>query len=487
MSSATPDLWWNEHRARERSRSDWRAPSPRRSVLTNGANADLPPMRVLVVDDERNIRKTLAVCLEGLGCTVSECGSASAAVDSLARSPHDLAFVDLRLGREDGLDLLGSLLLERPALEVVIITAYATIDTAVEAIRRGARDYLPKPFTPAQIQRAVEQARSRIELSRRITDLETQLADASPDVSFATPSAAMRSVLDVIARAAAHDVPVLLRGESGTGKTVLARALHRQSLRREHPFAVVNCPALTDELLASEMFGHVKGAFTGAVRDQPGRVEAAERGTLFLDEVGEVPPSIQTKLLRFLQDKQFERVGENRTRTADVRIVAATNRNLDATVREGHFREDLLFRLNVVEVVVPPLRERREEILPLARSFLAFFARAARRPPPQLSPEAENAFLAYAWPGNVRELRNALERAVILSPGQVLKPQAFPERIAQVTATVPQMGGDFTVDQVEREHILRVLSRTRTQEEAAHILGVDASTLWRKRKKYEDA
>src|SRR3954447_10846920 len=222
---------------RERNRSHWRIPSPRRFVLTNAANADLAPMRVLVVDDERNIRKTLAVCLEGLGCTVSECGSASAAVDSLARLPHDLAFVDLRLGRENGLDLLASLLAERPALEVVIITAYATIDTAVDAIRRGARDYLPKPFTPAQIQRAVEQARSRIELSRRIADLETQLADASPDVSFSTPSAAMRSVLDVIARTAAHDVPVLLRGESGTGKTVLARALHRQSLRREHPVA----------------------------------------------------------------------------------------------------------------------------------------------------------------------------------------------------------------------------------------------------------
>ena len=438
-------------------------------------------MRVLIVDDERNIRKTLAVCLEGLGCSVTECGSASAAIDSLARLPHDLAFVDLRLGRDSGLDLLASLLAERPSLEVVIITAYATIDTAVEAIRRGARDYLPKPFTPAQIQRAVEQARSRIELSRRITDLEGQLADATPEVTLSAPGAAMRSVLDVIARTAAHDVPVLLRGESGTGKTVLARALHRQGPRRERPFAVVNCPALSEELLASEMFGHVKGAFTGAVRDQPGRVEAAEGGTLFLDEVGEVPPSIQAKLLRFLQDKQFERVGETRTRVADVRIVAATNRNLDDAVREGHFREDLLFRLNVVEITVPPLRERREEILPLARSFLEFFARAARRAPPQLSPEAEKAFLAYAWPGNVRELRNAIERAVILSPAQVLQPQAFPERIAQTMTTVPQLGGDFAVEEIEREHILRVLARARTQEEAARVLGVDASTLWRKR------
>jgi NtrC-family two-component system response regulator AlgB len=258
------------------------------------------------------------------------------------------------------------------------------------------------------------------------------------------------------------------------------------SPRRDRPFAVVSCPSLTEELLASELFGHAKGAFTGAVRDQEGRVEAAEGGTLFLDEIGEIPAALQAKLLRFLQDKQFERVGETRTRLADVRIAAATNRNLEESVRTGQFREDLLFRLNVVEVTVPPLRDRREEILPLAKKFLTFFARAARKPAPELSRDAEQMLLAYPWPGNVRELRNAIERAVILSAGQLLAPEAFPERIVQHTRPVPEVGGDFTVDAVEREHILRVLARTRTQEEAARILGVDASTLWRKRKKYED-
>ena len=440
-------------------------------------------MRVLVVDDERNIRRTLAVCLESLGCEATECGSSAAALEALARAPFDLAFVDLRLGRDSALDLVPELLAERAGLDIVIITAYATFDTAVEAIRRGARDYLPKPFTPAQIERVVEQARARRQIEARLADLEGR---AEPEPTLDDASAPLRSVLEVIARAAAHDVPVLLRGESGTGKTVLARALHRQGPRRERPFAVVSCPTLSEELLSSEMFGHVKGAFTGAVRDQPGRVEAAEGGTLFLDEVGELPLAVQAKLLRFLQDKQFERLGETRTRRADVRIVAASNRDLAAAVREGRFREDLLFRLDVVGVTVPPLRERRDEILPLARRFLAFFARTAHRAPPELSPEAEAALLAYPWPGNVRELRNAIERAVILTPGQVLAPQAFPEAIAPPAAAAPALGGDFTVEAVEREHILRVLSRAATQEDAARILGVDVSTIWRKKRRYED-
>jgi NtrC-family two-component system response regulator AlgB len=447
--------------------------------------SDAAPMRVLIVDDERNIRKTLSIVLQGLGCAVTETGSADAAVEALERSPFDLAFVDLRLGSDDGLALLPRLLAGRPGLEVVMITAYAAVDTAVEAIRRGAKDYVPKPFTPAQIRRAVEQARERRALALRLADLEERLADAAPEPSLDALSAPMRGLMEIISKAAAHDVPVLLRGENGTGKSVLARTLHELGPRKGHPFAVVNCPALTGELLASELFGHAQGAFTGAMRDQPGRVEAAEGGTLFLDEIGEVPPPLQAKLLRFLQDKQFERVGETRTRRADVRVVAATNRDLEAAVRSGQFREDLLFRLNVVEVTVPPLRERREEILPLARRFLAFFARAARRAVPELSPQAERVLLAYPWPGNVRELRNAIERAVILSAGQVLAPENFPERIVEHGAKVAQVGGDFSVEAVEREHILRVLARTRTQEEAAQILGVDASTLWRKRRKYE--
>jgi NtrC-family two-component system response regulator AlgB len=391
--------------------------------------------------------------------------------------------VDLRLGQESGLDLLPRLLAERPGLDVVVITAYATFDTAVDAVKRGAADYVPKPFTPNQIRLLMERLGRRRGDAAHLVDLETRLGEAAPEVTLDTGSPRMRAILEVVRRAGASEAPVLLRGENGTGKGVLARALHSASPRRGRPFVTVNCPTLTDELLASELFGHARGAFTGAVKDQPGRVEAAEGGTVFLDEIGEISPALQSKLLRFLQDKAFERVGETRTRTADVRVVAATNRDLEAEVKTGRFREDLLYRLNVVEITVPPLRERPEDVLPLARRFLSFFASAARRPTPELSDAAARALAAYPWPGNVRELRNVMERAVILSPVQVLEPENLPDQLQAHVSEVPVLGGPFTAEAIEREHILRVLAHAPTMEEAARILGIDASTLWRKRKK----
>jgi NtrC-family two-component system response regulator AlgB len=443
------------------------------------------PMRVLVVDDERNIRATLRVCLEGFGCEVREATSPEGALAALAQAPADLAFVDLRLGNASGLDLLPRLLAESPGLDVLLITAYATFDTAVEAMKRGARDYLPKPFTPAQIRHAVDRARERRELASHLGNLEGQLAQAVPEATLDTGSPAMHAAIGLITRAATSDAAVLLRGESGTGKGVLARALHSLSARRRRPFVTVNCPTLSEQLLSSELFGHARGAFTGAVKDQPGRVEQAEGGTLFLDEVAEMSPALQAQLLRFLQEKQFERLGEGRTRKADVRVVAATNRDLEKDVAEGRFREDLLYRLNVLEVKLPALRERPEDILPMARRFVAFFAQAARRPVPELSPATREMLLAYAWPGNVRELRNAMERALIVSSADVLEPWAFPDRIAAASGSAVTLGGPHTLEDVEREHILRVLSSAPTLDEAARVLGIDASTLWRKRKKYE--
>jgi two-component system, NtrC family, response regulator AlgB len=381
---------------------------------------------------------------------------------------------------------LPELLAESPNLSIVILTAYATVDTAVEAVKKGAVDYLSKPFTPDQIQHVISRCLERRDAQRRLAVLDQELKQEVPEIDLDTKSPKMRAVLDTIRRAAGSDAPVLLRGENGTGKTVLARTLHAQSQRRNGPFVVVNCPTLSEDLLASELFGHALGAFTGAVRDQPGRVEAAQAGTLFLDEIGEVSASIQAKLLRFLQDKQFERIGESKTRRADVRLIAATNRDLDADVRAGRFREDLLYRLNVLEVQVPPLRERREDVLPLATGFLAFFASSLGRPAPELSTSAKDILVNYSWPGNVRELRNTMERALIMWPAHIIEPAALPQRIHFGEHTCPQLGGEYTLEEIEKQHILSVLARKGTVEGAAATLGIDASTVWRKRKKYDE-
>ena len=366
---------------------------------------------------------------------------------------------------------------------MVVITAYATYDTAVEAIKRGAQDYLPKPFTPSQIRQVVEHVAQRRRLQRRAEDLEERLKRAVPEARLDSHSPRMKAVLETASRAAPSDVPVLLRGESGTGKEVLALALHANSARAEGPFVVVNCPSLSEDLLASELFGHARGAFTGALRDRPGRVEAAHGGTLFLDEIGEIPPVLQAKLLRFLQDKRFERVGENLTRSADVRVLAATNRDLEKDLAEGRFREDLYYRLSVVEIVLPALRERPEDILPLAEHFLAFFARSAHRQGVRFSPETAALLARYPWPGNIRELRNAVERAIVLAPGDTLEPGDFPDRMGAGGDSGPHLGGDFSLEAIQDEHIRRVLARSPSLQEAATLLGVDASTLWRRRKK----
>jgi two-component system, NtrC family, response regulator AlgB len=444
-------------------------------------------LRVLVIDDEKNIRTTLSVCLEQMGCTVTAVSTPEAALAALRQQPYELSFLDLRLGGTDGLDVISKLLAIDASLLVIVITAYATIDTAVDAIKRGATDYLPKPFTPQQIRHVVDQTTKQRDLKMRLLDLEGRLQEAAPAIDLETDSPKIRGVFEVAAKASASDVPVLLRGESGTGKSVLARMIHSLSPRKAQPFVVVNCPTLSEELLASELFGHSKGSFTGAVRDQAGRVEAAEGGTIFLDEIGEITPSLQAKLLRFLEDKEFERIGENKTRRADVRTVAATNRELEAHVRKGLFREDLLYRLNVIDLQLPPLRERPEDILRLAQRFLLFFAKAARRRPPVLSKAAEDALLAYAWPGNIRELRNAIERTVILWPAQVIEPEAFPQPVsAHSISPGPELGGNFSLEEIEREHMRRVVAKAPTLEDAAAILKIDASTLWRKRKKYEE-
>jgi NtrC-family two-component system response regulator AlgB len=442
-------------------------------------------MNVLLIDDDQSLRKTLRLALDAMGHRVTEAPDGARAQETLGHRLFDVAFLDLRLGREQGLDLLPVLLRLAPGLAVVVMTAYATIETAVEAMRRGAFDYLPKPFTPGQLRVVLDRVARVRRLQSHVEELEEQVRSVVPEADLLTQEPAMRQALDVAFKAAPTEATILLRGESGTGKGVLARAVHARSPRAAAPFVTVHCPSLSAELLESELFGHARGAFTGAVQDTQGKVAAAEGGTLFLDEVGELPLALQPKLLRLLQERRYERVGEARTRASDVRILAASNRDLQAAAAAGAFREDLLYRLNVIEVVVPPLRQRAKDILPLAEHLLQFFARQAGKAPTGFTEEARQALVRYPWPGNVRELRNAIERGVILCAGPQVGLADLP---AQVGATPPggrlEVGGTVTLEQLEAEHIRRVLASHATLDEAAAVLGIDPSTLYRKRKRY---
>ena len=442
-------------------------------------------MNILLIDDEQSLRKSLRMALETMDHRVLEAGTATQGRDLLAHHQFDVAFLDLRLGREQGLDLLPALLQLAPGLAVIVITAYATIETAVEAMRLGAADYLPKPFTPAQVRAVLDRVRRLHQLQSHVEELEEQVRSVVPEADLQTRQLNMQQCLDMAFRAAATEATILLRGESGTGKGVVARAIHARSSRAAAAFVTVHCPSLSTELLETELFGHVRGAFTGAVQDAVGKVAAAEGGTLFLDEVGDLPLTLQPKLLRLLQEKRYERVGEPSTRSSDVRIIAATNHKLEEAVAAGTFREDLFYRLNVIDVTLPSLRQRPDDILPLATHLLQLFARQSGKPILQFTDEARNALLKHPWPGNVRELRNAVERGVILARDREVGLADLP---AQIGARGPEstlaLGSAVTLEQLEAEHIRRVLAQTPTMEEAATVLGIDPSTLYRKRKRY---
>lgn len=441
-------------------------------------------MNVLIVDDEASLRRTLRIALEAMGHVVAEAADGVHAQDQLGRRAFDLAFLDLRLGTAQGLDLLPELLRLTPDLHLVVITAYATIATAVEAMRRGAFDYLPKPFTPDQLRLALERVSRARRLESHVANLEAQARSFVPEADLQTQDAAMQQARDLALKAAASDATVLLRGESGTGKGILARTIHAHSRRPGGPFVTVHCPSLSAELLESELFGHVRGAFTGAIRDTVGKVAVADGGTLFLDEIGDLPLALQPKLLRLLQERRYERVGDTHTQVSDVRIVAATNRDLATEAAAGRFREDLLYRLNVIEVTLPPLRERRADILPLTEHLLRFFARQSGKALTGLTSEALAALLRHAWPGNVRELRNAVERGVIVASAPLVGLADLPAQLGGPPSDGVQVGGRTTLDHLEAEHIRRVLASTSTIEQAALVLGIDPSTLYRKRKRY---
>ncbi|HXS73828.1 MAG TPA: sigma-54 dependent transcriptional regulator [Rhodanobacteraceae bacterium] len=442
-----------------------------------------PRARVLVVDDEAAIRKTFRYCLEDAGCDVTCADSAEVAENLVQRMVFDLCLLDLKLGNASGIDLLPMLRTAAPWMRVVMVTAHSSIDNAVAAMRAGASDYVIKPCSCEQLRAAAERQLNAQRMELRLEQLERAAGSNEADDALASRSPLMRQVVDTAHSAASADVTVLLLGESGTGKGMLARAIHRWSKRAKGPFVTVNAPSLSPTLFESELFGHRRGAFTGAVQNAAGRVSQADGGTLFLDEVGDVPMDLQPKLLRFMQDREYERVGDPVTRRANVRLVAATNHDLTQRVAEGAFREDLLYRLNVIALRLPGLRERPEDILPLAERFLAGFVTEHGRRPRGFTDAARRALVGYRWPGNVRELRNVIERASILCGEPQIDAQhlALGDGIAEPAAPtyLPQ-----TLDELERVHIQSVLARSDTLENAARTLGIDVSTLYRKRKRY---
>ena len=441
------------------------------------------PLNILIVDDEINIRKTLSICLETEGHSVITVSNFEDALSEASRRSFDAAFVDLRLGTANGLDLISPLLTATPWIKIVVITAYASIDTAVEAMKRGATDYIPKPFTPAQVKLAVHKVFEVRTLEQKVVALREDLGRSHLDADFSSGSSAMKRAIALARQAASSDATILLRGESGTGKSVLAKSIHAWSKRAAMPFSVLSCPSLSPELLESELFGHVRGAFTGAIRDNPGRISSCNGGTLLLDEIGDLPLSLQPKLLRFVQEKEYERIGDYTTRHADVRIIAATNIDLEKSVREGRFREDLYYRINVIQVEIPPLRERPDDVIALAERLLVFFGRSCHRMSLGFTDEAIHLLRHYSWPGNVRELRNVIERAVILCQTDRIGVNHLPENLRTMDRSV-SIGDPIPLDKIEEEHIRRVLATTRSLQEAADILGIDQATLWRRRKQY---
>ena len=448
---------------------------------------------LLVVDDEPPVLKVIERLAGKAGFDVVACGSGSEAMKALMRKPADLAMVDLRMPDVNGLDLLRQIRSAVPSCEVILMTAYAAVDSAVEAIKLGAREYLTKPFDFDRLRQVLVDIRMEIERRAHVVALESQVARELEFCGMLGRSPAMQETFSLIQRLAPHAKVVLLTGETGSGKELAARAFHQSGPRRGRAFVTINCSAVVDTLFESELFGHVRGAFTGAVESKPGVFEAAHGGTLFLDEVGELPISVQAKLLRALENGEVQRVGSLQPKRVDVSVIAATNRDLRAEVAAGRFRGDLFYRLNVVEVALPPLRDRREDIPYLTAIFMRDCAQRMKKSISGLTPGAERMLLGARWDGNVRELKNAIERACMITEGTVISERELAGAFTTDGPTSPMRprtvdplatraaDAPAALEEVEREHILDVLRQVSgNRMAAAKVLGISRRALYRR-------
>lgn len=449
--------------------------------------------KILVVDDEQQILKAVHRFLSEKGYDVVTCGHFDSALVAVSKQPFDIVLVDLKLGDQSGIDLISRIRKEQPEVISMIFTGYGTIESAIQAVKAGAYHYITKPFRLEDLEALVKQALETHQVKRENQILKKEVSAKFGIKNLVGVSDPMKRVYNLIDKVADTDSTILILGESGTGKELVAKSIHYGSRRANRPLVAVNCGAIPEELLESELFGHVKGAFTGAVATRPGRFEMAEGGTIFLDEIGDMSPRLQVKILRVLQERKFEPVGSNKTMEVDVRIITATNKNLEKAVKENHFREDLYYRLNVIPVRLPPLRERMEDVPLLISHFLKKYAQENNREIPLIHPEAMSALSHYNWPGNVRELENMMERLVILKHEGDIVLQDLPERIrgdyqddVVTNVQIPETGLSFkeVVDDFENQLILKALQKTGwNKNKAARLLQLNRTTLVEKIKK----
>lgn len=445
------------------------------SLETVNANAN-----ILVVDDDPDIREVLKDRLESLGYNVFAAASGVEALELLEKQNPQIVLMDIEMPEMGGLEALKEIRKRQIDITVVMITAHGTIERAVEAIRQGAYDFIPKPFEPDHIALIVQRALERERLKRGVEVLSDQVGERYRLITGKSPK--MAEAIDLAKKSATSRSTVLLLGESGTGKEIFARSIHEWSERRAEPFIAINCVGLSKELLESELFGHEKGAFTGAHQLKKGRIELSHGGTVFLDEIGDISAEIQTKLLRFLQEREFERVGGIKPVRVDVKVIAATNRDLAGAVKEGRFRTDLYYRLNVIPISLPPLRERREDIGALANFFMQRFSSETKKRFDEISPEAMERLLAYDWPGNVRELANVIERAVVLGRGPQITLDEIPTAMVSTDSTAPSLGLLYSenVEAYRRQLIVKALSEAKgNRAAAAKALGLQRTYLSR--------